>query len=154
MRALAKRIRGRKAAAADLYDSLDEEPPWPGVAVEYTDETDALAARVRDALGITLRDQWQWRDRSGYQPLREWVDAIEALGVLVMQDGSLPVSDLRGFASSDPVVPAIVVNTNDDQRARAPSPRCTNSATCSGSRRADRPARRRNSGATTSRAPC
>lgn len=119
MRALSKRIRGRQAAAADLYDALDEEPPWPSVAIEYAEQPETLAARAREVLGIPLLVQRRWGDRSGYQPLREWVDAIEALGVLVMQDGSLPVSDLRGFASSDPLVPAIVVNTNDDPRARA-----------------------------------
>jgi Zn-dependent peptidase ImmA (M78 family) len=70
-------------------------------------------------LGITLAEQKEWRDRSGYQPLREWIDAVEALGVLVMQDGSLTVDEMRGFASTHPSVPAIVVNTNDDPRSRA-----------------------------------
>jgi Zn-dependent peptidase ImmA (M78 family)/transcriptional regulator with XRE-family HTH domain len=119
MRALAKRIRGRQAAAVDLYDALDDDPPWPAVAIDYVEDPEALAVRAREALGIALDEQRQWRDRSGYLPLRAWVDAIESLGVLVMQDGSLPVSDLRGFASSHVLVPAIVVNTNDDPRARA-----------------------------------
>lgn len=119
MRALAKRIRARQAASAELYDALDEEPPWPPVAVDYDEEPETFAARAREELGVALDDQTQWRDRGGYQPLRAWVDAIESLGVLVMQDGSLPVNNLRGFASSHPVVPAIVVNTNDDPRARA-----------------------------------
>jgi Zn-dependent peptidase ImmA (M78 family)/transcriptional regulator with XRE-family HTH domain len=119
MRALAKRIRARQGASADLYDALDEEPPWPVAVIEYHEEPEALATLAREALGITLDEQRQWRDRSGYQPLRAWVDAIESLGVLVMQDGSLSVNDLRGFASSHSLVPAIVVNTNDDPRARA-----------------------------------
>lgn len=119
MRALAKRIRARQAASVDLYDALDEEPPWPSVAIEYREEPGTLAAHVRDVLGIALDEQRQWRDRSGFKPLRAWVNAIESLGVLVMQDGSLPVNDLRGFASSNALVPAIVVNTNDDPRARA-----------------------------------
>lgn len=119
MRALAKRVRERQRAATDVYELLDEEPPWPSVDIEYVDEPETVAARARDVLGIPLDEQKQWRDTSGYQPLRAWVDAIEALGVLVMQDGSLPLNDLRGFASTDPTVPAIVVNTNDDPRARA-----------------------------------
>jgi Zn-dependent peptidase ImmA (M78 family) len=118
MRALSKRIRGRQEAAADLYDSLDDQAPWPSVAIEYAEDPEALAAQARRVLRIGLDEQHQWHDRSGYLPLREWVDAVESLGVLVMQDGSLPVSDLRGFASSHLVVPAIVVNTNDDPRAR------------------------------------
>jgi Zn-dependent peptidase ImmA (M78 family) len=119
MRALARRIRGRQEAAAELYDLLDEQPPWTTFEAPYQDDPEALATGVRELLGISLAEQKQWRDRSGYQPLREWVDAIETLGVLVMQDGSLPLDDLRGFASTHRVVPATVVNTKDDARARA-----------------------------------
>lgn len=60
-----------------------------------------------------------WRDASGYTALRSWVSAVEGLGVLVMQDGSLPLELMRGFASMHPAVPAIVANTQDDARARA-----------------------------------
>jgi Zn-dependent peptidase ImmA (M78 family)/DNA-binding XRE family transcriptional regulator len=119
LRALAKRVRGRQDAAAELHEALDEEPAWKSVAIEYVENPEALAARAREVLGVTLAEQRQWRDRGGYQPLRAWVDAIEGLGILVMQDGSLPVDELRGFASRHAAVPAIVVNTNDDPRARA-----------------------------------
>ncbi|MGH3064228.1 MAG: ImmA/IrrE family metallo-endopeptidase [Gaiellaceae bacterium] len=73
---------------------------------------------ARRLLGVALAEQKSWRDTSGYRPLREWVDATQALGAVVMQDGSLEVDDMRGFASPGDV-PAIVVNTNDDPRARA-----------------------------------
>ena len=36
-----------------------------------------------------------------------------------MQDGSMPVELMRGFAAPHPSVPLIVVNTQDDPRARA-----------------------------------
>jgi Zn-dependent peptidase ImmA (M78 family)/transcriptional regulator with XRE-family HTH domain len=119
MRSLSRRIRSRQEAAADLYDALDDEPPWQSVEITYDHDPEAMAARVREVLGITLDEQCSWLDRSGYTPLREWVDAIEGLGVLVMQDGTLEVDDMRGFASTHPSVPAVVVNTKDDPRARA-----------------------------------
>lgn len=119
MRSLSRRIRSRQEAAADLYDALDDEPPWRSLEITYDDHPEAMAASVRDLLGITLEEQHSWLDRSGYTPLREWVDAIEELGVLVMQDGTLEVDDMRGFASTHPEVPAVVVNTKDDPRARA-----------------------------------
>ena len=119
MYALARRVRERQAAAVELYDVLEETPPWETLELEYVEDPAALAQRTRDSLGIDLRAQWSWHDASGYRPLREWVDAIEAIGVLVMQDGSMPVEEMRGFASTHPAVPAIVVNTNDDPRARA-----------------------------------
>jgi Zn-dependent peptidase ImmA (M78 family)/transcriptional regulator with XRE-family HTH domain len=119
MRALAKRVRARQEAAAELYEALDDQPPWMTLTIDYVDDPEYLAVRVREVLGVPLDEQRQWRDGSGYRPLRAWVDAIEALGALVMQDGSLPVDELRGFAAMHAAVPAIVINTNDDPRARA-----------------------------------
>lgn len=119
MVSLVRRIRSRQQAAVDLYDALDEEAPWRSVDFDYVDDAGVMGDRVRERLGITVDVQNGWRDRSGYAPLREWVDAIEELGVLVMQDGSLGVDEMRGFASTDPDVPAIIVNTKDDPRARA-----------------------------------
>jgi Zn-dependent peptidase ImmA (M78 family) len=119
MRSLARRIRNRQDAAAELYEVLEEEPPWPNIALDYDEDPERLAERTRPALGISLDEQFSWRDSAGYAPLREWTDAIESLGVLVAQNGELPVEFMRGFASTHAVVPAVVVNTQDDPRARA-----------------------------------
>lgn len=119
LRLLARRVRERQEAAVELYDLLEEDPPWPALQIGFSDDPAVFAGSVRDMLGIPLDEQRQWLDRSGYRPLREWVDKIEAAGVLVMQDGELPVDRMRGFAATHAQVPAVVVNTNDDPRARA-----------------------------------
>ncbi len=125
MRLLARRVRDRQDAAVELYDLLAETPPWTEVELPELQDSDvedpeAIAEVARELLGIALEEQRSWQDRSGYAPLRAWVDAVEACGVLVMQDGSLPREQMRGFASLHPQVPAIVVNTKDeDPRARA-----------------------------------
>jgi Zn-dependent peptidase ImmA (M78 family) len=119
MHALARRIRERQDAALEIYELLEEEPRWQSVGVEYSDDAAVLGARARATLRIDLSEQRSWRDASGYSPLREWVDAVESLGVLVMQDGKVAVNMMRGFASTHAQVPAIVVNTDDDARARA-----------------------------------
>lgn len=119
MRVLARRVRQRQEAAAELHDVLDEVPAWPAASRALKVGRRALPAAVREALGISVEEQTSWRDPAGFTPLRHWVDAVEALGVLVMQDGSLPVDVMRGFASTHTSVPAIVVNTKDDPRARA-----------------------------------
>ncbi len=120
MQSLARRVRERQEAAAELYDLIEETPPW----LEAVDElqvvdSSALASAARALLRIDFTEQSSWRDPAGFTPLRVWVSAVEALGVLVMQDGALPLEDMRGFASTHPSVPAIVVNTKDDPRARA-----------------------------------
>jgi Zn-dependent peptidase ImmA (M78 family)/DNA-binding XRE family transcriptional regulator len=119
MVALTRRVRAKQEAAAELYDLLDEDPPWPQALAQLRVERDRLPKMVRDALGIKFEEQASWRDPAGYTPLRHWVDAVESLGVLVMQDGTMPVDTLRGFASTHDVAPAIIINTQDDARARA-----------------------------------
>ncbi len=119
MRALARRVGQRQQAAAELRELLEEDTPWAAVVERFGDGREAWAEVARDALGIGLDEQLSWRDTDGYVPLRRWIDAVETLGVLVMQDGSMPVDALRGFAAPHVAVPVIVLNTNDDPRARA-----------------------------------
>ncbi len=119
MQILARRIRGRQDAAAELYELLDEESPWVAARRKLGSNRDVLAQTARELLGISLDEQMGWRDPSGYRPMRHWIDAVESLGVLVMQDGTLPIELARGFASTDPTVPVMVINTQDDARARA-----------------------------------
>jgi Zn-dependent peptidase ImmA (M78 family)/DNA-binding XRE family transcriptional regulator len=119
MKALSRRVRDRQDAAAELYELIEEDPPWDGVELPTDRDPLAAASKARELLGINLEEQFSWQDPAGYAPLRAWLDAIEDLGVLVMQDGTLTLEMMRGFASMHPRVPAIVLNTKDDPRARA-----------------------------------
>jgi Zn-dependent peptidase ImmA (M78 family) len=129
MRLLARRVTERQHVAIELYEALDEAPRWARVAEELgVDEArwhksgswppGAAAELARRRFGIDVDQQHEWTDR--YEPLRAWGDAVEALGVIVMQDGSMDVELMRGFASIEPApVPAVVVNSRDDPRSRA-----------------------------------
>lgn len=118
MRLLARRIRERQDAAIELYEALDDAPPWIANARSFVarDRT-SLPRLAREVLGVGRDEQTSWSEE--YAPLRAWTDAVEAQGILVMQDGSMPVKDMRGFASIDSAVPVLVANTKDDPRARA-----------------------------------
>lgn len=119
MHKLARRIRERQYAAVELMDLLDDETSWGRVAERFRGQSPgALAATARELLGISVDEQTSWSDSSGYLPLRSWVDAIERLGILVMQDGSMTPEEMRGFAAFHDQAPAIVANTKDDPRAR------------------------------------
>ncbi len=118
MQLLARRIRERQDAAIELYEALDEAPPWTSTATDFIARDRTSLARVaRQVLGIGRDEQARWAEK--YAPLRAWTDAVEGQGILVMQDGSMPVADMRGFASIDAAVPVVVANTKDDPRARA-----------------------------------
>lgn len=120
MKALVRRIRKRQDAAAELYELLDEQPVWLTVEqLPGSEDPETAAVAARTLLGVSVDEQRAWQDRDGYTGLRIWIDAIEDLGVLVMQDGSLPLETMRGFASTHSAVPAILINTKDDPRARA-----------------------------------
>lgn len=117
---LIRRVRQRQEAADEILDTLEEAPDWPHIAQWLsTFHPDRLASELRDRLGVSLEAQLGWNDPQGYSGLRAWVDAVEALGVLVMQHVGVPVDLMRGFAAVHARVPIIVVNSKDDPRARA-----------------------------------
>jgi transcriptional regulator with XRE-family HTH domain len=119
MQLLGRRVRDRQEAAAELYEILEEEPPWRSASRSFAvADQSVLPTLVRNRLGVGEEEQASWRGQ-GFDALRAWIDAVEALGVLVMQDGSMSVGLMRGFASTHDGVPAIVVNSKDDPRARA-----------------------------------
>src|ERR1035438_1836144 len=120
MRLLARRVGRRQEGAAELYEDLEETPPWTDVVAHFRGaEPSDLPEVARGVLGVPREAQAGWAAADTYAPLRGWTGAVGSLGVLVMQDGSMELDVMRGFASVDDVVPAIVVNNADDPRARA-----------------------------------
>ncbi len=116
----ARRVTERQQIALAIYDDLDETPPWTESSAPFVGgPRQSLPEIVRDVLGVDRETQRNW-SQDAYAPLRGWRDAVEALGVLVMQDGPVEVDQMRGFASIEPeTLPAILLNSKDDPRARA-----------------------------------
>lgn len=116
----ARRVMERQQIALEIYEGLDEEPPWVEVSKSFLAmPADMLASVAREVLGVSREEQREWK-QDNHAPLRGWRDAMEHLGVLVLQEGPVSVDDMRGFASIEPAsVPAILVNSKDDPRARA-----------------------------------
>jgi Zn-dependent peptidase ImmA (M78 family) len=121
MRALARRLPALQDEVAALFASTEEEIRWPAAfahlrSARPLDSTQALRA----AVGVSLDDQKKAArdDAQGYRAFRVWREAIENLGILVLQDGGLTVEEMRGFVSPHDRIPAIAINTNDDVRAR------------------------------------
>ena len=82
-----------------------------------SDSPDAVAAQIRNWLGISLTEQHAWReDRLGYNA---WRQRIEDLGVLVFQLTGVGVKEARGFAIAKRPLPAIAVNGRDAYSARS-----------------------------------
>ena len=122
MRALGRRVPALQEEAGALFEAIDEPPRWrDALDLFRQDENLALLGeRIRELVGVSLDDQKAAarNDPQGFRAFRVWREAIEGLGILVLQDGSLGLEEMRGFAAPHERVPAIVINTNDDVKSR------------------------------------
>lgn len=84
----------------------------------------SAAARIREALGLTLADQ---RGQGSWEAaMRLWVERADRLGVLVVFNGVVGVNthrkldpdEFRGFALSDVLAPLVFVNSADTRPAQ------------------------------------
>jgi Zn-dependent peptidase ImmA (M78 family)/transcriptional regulator with XRE-family HTH domain len=107
----------RRLVALDVSDDIGEEPAQLGVQAEQQDDPEAVAARLRGRLGITLPQQARFND-----PFRGWRDAVEAAGVLVFAlsgaHHQVELEEMRGFAIAEQPLPVIVVNGKDRSPGR------------------------------------
>lgn len=115
LRSAVIRAGEQREALRELAAILGDDPsPVPEVAI--SEDTDAVAARVRALIGIPLEEQVRWGRPD--VALKTWIGAVEATGVLVLQAQRIDVEEMRGFALSDDSVAVIVLNGADSRRGR------------------------------------
>jgi len=107
----------RRELALELLSLQDEEPPTLRLRARLDEDPNAVAARFRRKLGITVEHQLGWSAR--YDGFNAWRDAIEKIGALVLQMTDVPIAEARGFSISDRPLPAVVANIKDSPRARS-----------------------------------
>lgn len=89
-----------------------------------TDDVDAIATRMRDALDLDLDDRRQIPTWTA--ALRRFIAEADELGVLVMVSGvvgtnnrrKLDPEEFRGFALSDSLAPLVFINGSDTKAAQ------------------------------------
>jgi Zn-dependent peptidase ImmA (M78 family)/DNA-binding XRE family transcriptional regulator len=107
----------RRKLALELLSLQGEAPPRFRLETELNENADAVAARFRRTLGISLDEQLGWQER--YAGFNAWRDAIEEVGALVLQMTDVPVVEARGFSLAERPLPAVVANIKDSPRARS-----------------------------------
>jgi len=117
-KALAYEIRAaheRRLIAIELSSELGEEPHQLGITAQKTDDPEVVAERLRERLGISVQQQFGWRNYDA--AFKGWREAIELAGVLVCtlsgSNHQVPLSEARGFAIAEQPFPTIAVNGQD-----------------------------------------
>jgi len=107
------------------YARLQAEPPVAFVGSATLDESPAaVASRMRQQLGFDIEARRQMGTWS--EALRAFIRLAEAAGVLVMVSGivgsnthrPLDVTEFRGFALADELVPLVFINGKDSKAAQ------------------------------------
>ncbi|MDP3025811.1 MAG: ImmA/IrrE family metallo-endopeptidase [candidate division Zixibacteria bacterium] len=111
----------RREEAIDLAADLGDEISTITLPINLHDDTDQVARRIRDTLGVSIAEQFSWRSKR--QAFNTWRSSLENLGVLIFQTGILrnlvvKPQEARGFSISDQPFPVIVANSKDHAAAR------------------------------------
>ena len=107
-------LRKAKAFQLGLHELTQGRNPAERLItrdVEFTARmsADAVAARVRDYLGVSLQQQSAWRNVD--EALKEWRQALYRVGIFVFKDAFREES-FSGFSLYDDVFPIIYVNNS------------------------------------------
>ncbi len=106
----------RRQIALELAEELHETPEGLSTSALIAEPAVDVAWRIRDFLGITLKEQGNWRGR--YDALHAWREAIEKHGVLVFQVPGVEIEEMCGFSLPEILMPVIVLNVKDAPNGR------------------------------------
>ena len=110
------KVREARAMQLSLAE-LTEKNPSPkqilkDIAAKSSDSAAAIAAKVREYLGIGLNTQKSWKNTE--DALKAWRSAVEDVGVFVFKD-SFKQKDIFGFSLYDPEFAVILINNSTAQ---------------------------------------
>jgi hypothetical protein len=99
LRHVVREVRERQDDVIALLETLESEPRWPAVDFELSADPEEVGTSIRRLIGLAP-------GQPSPLPMRAWIDAIEELGVFVMQSGDVPLRTRRsGVRSSRAVRP-------------------------------------------------
>lgn len=106
----------KRQDALNLAEELEVPLSEFSFRATLKDDPEAVGARLRAWLAVPAPGNRVWRDK--YTSLRTWREAIEYVGVLVMQTSGIPVSVMRGCALASFPLPVVMVNGGDAPAGR------------------------------------
>lgn len=111
-----RQARLRRDDALELAQTLEEPAPAFTHRATADEAPEAVAARVRALLGITLEQQHKFRRNE--DALKAWKSAVEALSVLVFETSRITSEEMRGVSLPADVLPIIILNGGEAHAGR------------------------------------
>jgi Zn-dependent peptidase ImmA (M78 family)/DNA-binding XRE family transcriptional regulator len=111
LRLALRQMLQRRRLSLWLTDELGEEVDPFKFEIRLSESPETVAARLREALGVSVESQKAWRDE--FHAWRVWREAVERAGVLVFQFSRVPPEEIRGLCILDFPAPVIGVNSKE-----------------------------------------
>jgi Zn-dependent peptidase ImmA (M78 family)/DNA-binding XRE family transcriptional regulator len=111
-----RQARLRREDAFELAREIEQEIPAFQHRASMDESPEAVAARVRMFLDITLEKQFAIRRNE--DALKAWKAAVEAQSVLVFETSRIPQEEMRGVSLPTDVLPIVILNGGDAHAGR------------------------------------
>ena len=108
----------RRELALSLLAQIGEQPREPEAVDVDPSDPEGSGEAMRAALSVSSKDISKWARVSNRSTLREWIDRIDATGVLITQFKHVEVGEWRGFSILETPLPLIAINQSDAVTAR------------------------------------
>ena len=83
LRAALRLMSLRRDIAMELFEEMGSHSAEFKTAAHISEGSSTVGAHLRMLLGITIEEQFEWKD--DWQAWRRWREAVEAVGLLVFQ---------------------------------------------------------------------
>ena len=108
-------IRRARYAQSVAQELGKEKFNYNFINISISEDIEKIAAYFRSLINISVGDQSKWSDPS--VALRNWKDAVEKLGIFVLQQ-SLPKEDVSAFCLADQLPYVLVLNSSEHENRR------------------------------------
>jgi len=111
LRAALRLMSLRRDIALELFEEMGSRLAEFKMAAHISEGASTVGARLRGLLGITIEEQFGWRD--DWQAWRRWREAVEAAGLLVFQFPKVSLEQTRGVSLLKFPLPVVGVNSKE-----------------------------------------
>lgn len=117
MRLALRQMLTRRDHMINLLGELGDDVAEFQLQAHLKENPEAVAARLRKALEISVPTQLKWRDE--WQALNAWRSAVERLGVLVFQFSKVDMEEARGISLLRFPLPVVGVNSKEQPEPKS-----------------------------------